>query len=179
MFEFHEGTYEELYQSLGLMDEESRKRKIQFLPSNPNGDVPTPTMPVYAIGTVGELCDPKVGIRSCYDNENDLDDIVLLGDDNPFAEDGAFAYNLETSEPCYGKNERRFTANELNYLFSLDFTVTEDDDLLYSCDDYKLIVKIEDNEIILTVQNTGQDDFTSRHKIFYEFIYTVLSYLRG
>jgi len=119
MFEFHEGTYDELYHALGLMGAEARKKKIQVLPHNPNGDLPTGTMPVYAVGTVQELCDPNVGIRSCYDGENHLDDIVLIADDYPFAEDGAIGYDLLTSEPCYGKNQRHFTAEELNFLFTL------------------------------------------------------------
>lgn len=61
-----------------------------------------------AIGTVGDM--GFAGARSTKDNRYHSEDIVILLDNNPFAEDGAVAYTLVDPDiplednPVYGKD---------------------------------------------------------------------------
>jgi hypothetical protein len=185
MFEFQEGTYEELFRALELMSEESRKKKIQVVPNNPNKDVSVGTLPVYAIGTVEEL---EIEIRSCYDAKNHLDDIVLISDDHPFAEDGAFAYDLQTADPLYGKNERSFSSQELIFLSSLGFVAKENNTLVRSHAVSRMSVTIQDDGLIILavkknlpfVDGVGAADIVvNEFKSFYRFAHHVLSLLEG
>ncbi len=50
-----------------------------------------------AIGTVGEF--EFEGSRSVVDNKYHADEVVLLIDANPFAEDGAVAYEMKSKGP--------------------------------------------------------------------------------
>lgn len=172
MFEFHEGTYEELFRALELMSPETRKKKIQVVPNNPNKDESVGTLPVYAIGYVKEL---ELEIRSCYDAKNHMDDIVLIADDHPFAEDGAFGYDLETADPLYGKNERSFTPQELNFLFSLGFKAKENNTLVGNYAVTQMSVTIQDDGLIILAVKGLFDVKAYEFKSFYRFIHHVLS----
>lgn len=168
MFEFEKGTYEELYQSLQLMSDEDRKKNIQVLTLDS-----TNTLPIIGMGTVQEVADDEE-VNSCYDGKKHLDDIVLMADHYPFAEDGAFAYDLETADPIYGKNERKFTSQELEFLFSLGFYV-EGETLVGKFTLSSITIQIiKDGVLNLNIDNVFSNK-NYQYKNFYKMIHHVLS----
>lgn len=78
-------------------------QKIQIITSNPDGDAIQPLLPAVAIGTVDGL--EIEHARSSIDNQRHGDELVLLVDHNPFAEDGTYAYEAAgdgTLQPIKG-----------------------------------------------------------------------------
>lgn len=80
------------------------QQPIQCAPPEPDHSIPVGLLPGFAIGTVEGFELP--GTRSTVDNKYHADELVLLIDHNPFAEDGVVAYNWDGPEdvPIYGKD---------------------------------------------------------------------------
>lgn len=98
-------TYGELLQYLQTLTSEQLNQQVQAVLPTPNDDDVQELMPAIGIDTVAnwelEAC------RSCMDNKYHGEEIVLLLDYNPYAEDGAIAYEWDmtvdsTDEPIYG-----------------------------------------------------------------------------
>lgn len=100
-------TWQNLLDALKRLSAEDSpllQQPIQCAPPQPNHDIPVELMPGIALGTVAALELP--GARSTVDNKYHAEELVLLIDHNPFAEDGAIAYSWEDEDesPIYGKD---------------------------------------------------------------------------
>jgi hypothetical protein len=108
-------TYGDLLRVLLEMADDELDQLIQIAEPGPNGDEPVELKHGIAIGTVASMEFP--GARSTHDNCYHADEVVLLVDGNPFAPDGAIAYEFHSTleemekHPIYGKNGR--TPSEL------------------------------------------------------------------
>lgn len=96
-------TYRQLRAFLNeFMSESELDQPIQISPPHVTPD-PIPLQPGIYIGTVAEL--ELSPCRSSYDNKWHGEDIVILADRNPFAVDGATAYEtLEGREMRDGES---------------------------------------------------------------------------
>lgn len=83
-------TYRDLFELLKLLTPQQLDQKIQYAHHQTDDSKPVELMCVIGIGTVGDF--GFSGTRSIYDNKYHAEDVVLLGDWNPFAPDGAVAY---------------------------------------------------------------------------------------
>lgn len=105
-------TYREILDILNVMSEEQLAQPAQVMVSQVDGDKDISLNPVISFQTVGKLVSGETGeeyqkTRSAFDNEHHPDHFVLLVDWNPFAEDGAIAFDLKTGERFYGKNTKK------------------------------------------------------------------------
>ena len=92
-------TYRHLAAALQAMTDEQLNQPVQI--ADPPADCrPVELLKGLAIATVGEL--EFAGSRSVVDNRYHADDVVLLVDANPFADDGAVAYELRNEGPKDG-----------------------------------------------------------------------------
>ncbi|MFY4731315.1 hypothetical protein [Nitrospira sp. BLG_2] len=110
-------TYRDIKMILDQMKPEHLDQPAQVFMSQPDGDKPVPLCPVIGFHTIeyfvagsetGEECQKT---RSSEDNEHHPEHYVFLADENPFAEDGAIAYDLMTGEAIYGKNKKKEVEN--------------------------------------------------------------------
>lgn len=101
-------TWKELGQAIVDMTEEQRQQPVQVVELEPSDDIVNELKPAYGIQSIEEL-----GIEACrsiVDNKRHGEDVVLLIDANPFAEDGAVAYEWPLGDvqapavPIYGKD---------------------------------------------------------------------------
>jgi len=88
-------TWEDLAEKIAALTPEQRQKPIQCLYVTPNDSDVQECLPAIAMATIDELGISRC--RSVYDNQYHGDDIVLLLDGNPFAEDGAIAYEMNTN----------------------------------------------------------------------------------
>lgn len=106
-------TWKDLLEVLKKCSPEQLNQKIQVCTSHPVEEQVLELQPAYCIGTVKAL--ELLYCRSSVDNKKNEEEVVLCVDYNPFAVDGAIAYewgtfNDETSEfihknkPIYPKN---------------------------------------------------------------------------
>lgn len=80
-----------------------RDKPIQVALIGPDSDAVVELLPAYALGMIADL--EIAACRSVVDNKWHGDDVVLLIDHNPFAEDGAIAYeDFDRGKPIYGKH---------------------------------------------------------------------------
>ncbi len=96
-------TWEDLGAKIAAMTPEQRKQPIQCVKPTPIQDQVQEMLPGIAIATVEQFGFYKC--RSTHDNKYNANDVVLLIDSNPFAEDGAVAYEWseDMDTPIYGK----------------------------------------------------------------------------
>lgn len=98
---------------LDCMTNEQLDQPAQAMISQCGGDKDIPLNPVIAFKTVKELVsgvetgEEYQKTRSAFDNEHHSDHFVFLVDWNPFAEDGAIAFDLVTGERIYGRNNKK------------------------------------------------------------------------
>lgn len=107
-------TWDDLATAIAEMSEDQRRQPIQCVHPTPNGDEVQALEPGIAIGTVGEF--DFTSCRSVHDNKYRPQDVVLLLDGNPFAEDGAVAYEWKAGEediPIYGKGGKTERAEQM------------------------------------------------------------------
>lgn len=106
-------TWEDLEAKIAEMTDEQRKQPIQCVNPTPNEDDVQEMVQGIAIGTVEEMGFYKC--RSTHSNKYEPKDVVLLLDYNPFAEDGAVAYDWTDGEddtPIYGKDGKTDVAEQ-------------------------------------------------------------------
>jgi hypothetical protein len=97
-------TWNDLAAKVQAMSPEQRQQPIQCVQPTPSeGDVQEMLQGI-AIATVAEFGFYRC--RSTHDNKYNASDVVLLMDYNPFAKDGAVAYELSdgAQKPIYGKD---------------------------------------------------------------------------
>jgi len=106
-------SYRDIKMILDGMTDAQLDQPAQVFMSQADGDKDVPLCPVISFHTIehfvsgaetGEECQKT---RSSEDNEHHPEHYVFLADWNPFAEDGAIAYDLETGEAIYGKNRKK------------------------------------------------------------------------
>ncbi len=100
-------TYRQIKYVLDSMSREQLEQPAQVFMSQADGDVAVPLCPVIAFKKIKELVHEEDETRSSVDNEHHPEQFVFLADYNPFAEDGAIAYDLETGEAFYGNNKKK------------------------------------------------------------------------
>lgn len=106
-------TYREIKDVLDNMTNEQLEQQAQVFISPVDGDKPIPLHMVIAFKTVKELVtgvetgEQLDTTRSSVDNEHHPEEFVFLMDWNPYAEDGAIAYDLESGEPIYPNNVKK------------------------------------------------------------------------
>lgn len=83
-------TYKDLLAALSVLTPEQLAQPIQVADPSPDCSKPVELQCGIALGTVGEF--GFEGSRSVVDNKYHADDVVILVDGNPHAEDGATAY---------------------------------------------------------------------------------------
>ncbi len=88
-------TYRDLLAALQQLTPGQLDQRVQIADPPCDGK-PVPMAQGIAIGTVGEF--EFEGSRSVVDNCFHADEVVVLIDGNPHAEDGATAYKLETTK---------------------------------------------------------------------------------
>lgn len=99
-------TLGDLLRALTNLSAEQLKQPIQCLLSTSNEDDVQEMITGIALGTVAQFEFYKC--RSTHNNKYCPDDVILLLDHNPFAEDGAIAYNWSSESvnlcdnPIYG-----------------------------------------------------------------------------
>ncbi len=89
-------TYGDLLAKLETMTEAELNQPVQIA-DPPNDCRPVELQQGIAIGTVGEF--EFEGSRSVIDNRYHADEVVILIDGNPHAEDGAVSYLLKNEGP--------------------------------------------------------------------------------
>lgn len=89
-------TYMELLEALKKLTKEQLYQPVQIAIHTADCDKPVELMSSTALGTVGEF--EFSGARSVYDNRYHAGDVVLLGDCNPFDEDGVAAWLLSEGD---------------------------------------------------------------------------------
>lgn len=102
-------TYRDLLSYLQNASSEYLDQPIQVANPGPNCDEPIELMPGIAIGTVDQM--GFFRCRSMVDNKYHAEELVILIDGNPFAKDGAVAYEWKSNDdtgdiddvPIYGK----------------------------------------------------------------------------
>lgn len=101
-------TWEDLARAIAAMTPEERLQPVQCVNPTPNDNDVQECLPGIAFGTVAEL--QFYACRSSHNNKYCSSDFVLLVDGNPFAEDGAIAYEWDTEvgdldeKPIYGSD---------------------------------------------------------------------------
>ena len=99
-------TWGDLANAILALPNQQRIQPIQICPPTVSDAEPIEMLPGIALGTVGQF--EFRGVRSVHDNKYHGDDVVLLLDHGPFAEDGAIAYELMpvgrpgAGKPIYG-----------------------------------------------------------------------------
>lgn len=89
-------TYRDLLAILQGLHSDQLGQLVQI--ADPPSDCrPVELMPAIAFGSVQDL--EFEGARSAVDNRYNVDELVLLIDHNPFAADGALAYELKQEGP--------------------------------------------------------------------------------
>ena len=106
-------TWEDLAAKIAEMTDEQRNQPIQCVNPTPNEDDVQEMLPGIAIATVDEMGFCRC--RSTHSNKYEPGDVVLLMDHNPFAEDGAVAYDWTDGEddtPIYGEGGKTDVAEQ-------------------------------------------------------------------
>lgn len=99
MDEYGIRTWGDVLAFLQSLTPEELQQPAQVLPPNPNGDLPTALLPLYAAGTLHALGVDDT--RDAVTNSHHPHHVVLCFDWNPFLPDGAIGSDLETGKHIF------------------------------------------------------------------------------